>query len=145
MAVTAKLYGPAVMKMLNKEIDWDTDSIKVMLCTSAYTPDQDAHAYKAAVTGEVVGTGYSSTGAALTGATLTYTAGNNTIKLDANDVSWPASSFTARYAVIYDASPATDSARPLIAFVDFGIDFTVSGGAFDIIWDAAGIATFVVA
>ncbi|QIP43989.1 hypothetical protein G9444_6746 (plasmid) [Rhodococcus erythropolis] len=38
MAVTAKLYGLALQSAFNKEIDWDTDVIKVMLCTSAYTP-----------------------------------------------------------------------------------------------------------
>jgi len=37
MAVTAKWYGQALLKALNKEIDFDTDVIKVMLCTSAET------------------------------------------------------------------------------------------------------------
>lgn len=33
MAVTAKLYGLALKSAFNKEIDWDTDTIKVALQT----------------------------------------------------------------------------------------------------------------
>jgi hypothetical protein len=43
MAVTAHAYGNAALKALNKEIDFDTDTVKVMLCTSAYTPNQASH------------------------------------------------------------------------------------------------------
>lgn len=145
MPASSKLYGQALLKALNKEIDWDSDSLKVMLCTAAYTPDQDAHAYKSSVTGEVTGTGYTAGGVALTGVTINYTGSTNTIKIDAGDVSWPGATFTARYAVVYDATPASDATRPLILYVDFGADITVSGGAFDVVWDANGLATFTVA
>lgn len=145
MAVTAKVYGLAVQSILNKEIDWDTDSIKVMLCTNAYTPDQDAHRYKSSVTNEVSGTGYTATGAALTSVTVAYNTSTNVITLDAADTVWASSTITARYAVIYDSSPASDATRPLIAYVDFGADVSSSGAAFTITWDAAGIVTFTVA
>lgn len=145
MAVSAKWYGNGLLKALNKEIDWDTDSIKVMLCTSTYTPDQDAHIYKSSVTNEVTGTGYTATGTALGTVTIGYTSGTNVIKLDAADVSWATSTITARYAVIYDSSPATDATRPLLGYVDFGADVISSGGSFDIVWDSAGIFTVTVA
>ena len=144
MAVTTFYYGLAFKSAFNKEIDLDTDTIKVMLCTSAYTPNQDTHQYKASVTNEVVGTGYTAGGATLTGVTVTYTAGTNTLAIDAADVSWASSTITARYAVIYDGTPGTDATRPLIAYVDFGADVPSSGGPFSITWDAAGIATVVV-
>lgn len=144
MAVTALFYGNAFLSAFNKEIDFNSDTIKVMLCTSAYTPVQDTHQYKSSVTNEVVGTGYTATGETLGSPTLTYTAGTNTFKLDGADVNWPTSTITARYAVIYDATPASDATRPLICYVDFGADVVSTGAPFDITWDVAGIASITV-
>lgn len=145
MAVTAKLYGLFVSSLANKTIDLDTDAIKVMLCTSTYTPNQDTHQFKSDVTNEVTGTGYTAGGATLGTVTVGYTAGTNVFKFDAADTSWASSTITARYAVIYDSSPATDATRPLIGYVDFGADVSSTGAAFTITWDAAGIFTVTVA
>lgn len=145
MAVTALLYGPFLQSLANKEIDLDSDTIKVMLCTSAYTPNQDTHRYKSSVTNEVTGTGYTATGATLGSVAVTYTAGTNTLMFDAADTSWTTSTITARYAVIYDATPATDATRPLIAYVDFGADVSSTAATFTITWDAAGIFTITAA
>lgn len=144
MAVTAKLYGLAAKSLANKEIDWDSDTIKVMLCSSSYVPDQDAHQYKSSVTGEVAGTGYTAGGATLTSCTSTYSAASNTLTLDAADVSWAASTITARYAVIYDATPATDATRPLVGYVDFGADVSSTAGTYSITWSPTGIVTITV-
>jgi hypothetical protein len=145
MAVSAKLYGLALQSAFNKEIDWDSDAIKVMLCTSAYVPDQDTHRYKSSVTNEVTGTGYTAGGAALTSPTFTYTAATNVLMLDAADTSWSGATITARYAVIYDSTPSTDATRPLIAYVDFGADVTSTNSTFQITWDAAGIVSITAA
>lgn len=143
MAVTAFVYGLAAKSLANKEIDWDTDTIKCMLTTSTYTPNQDTHQYKSSVTNEVSGTGYTATGVTLTATTATYTGGTNTLALDAADAAWTGASFTARYAVVYDATPATDATRPLICYVDFGADQVVAGN-FTITWAAGGIVTITV-
>ncbi|QIP39723.1 hypothetical protein G9444_2479 [Rhodococcus erythropolis] len=145
MAVTAKLYGLALQSAFNKEIDWDTDVIKVMLCTSAYTPDQDTHQYKSSVTNEASGTGYTAGGATLAASAPSYTAGTNTLVLDAADTAWTGSTITARYAVIYNSSPGTDATQPLIAYVDFGADVSTTAGTFTITWDAAGLVTLTAA
>lgn len=116
-----------------------------MLCTSAYTPDQDTHQYKSSVTNEASGTGYTAGGATLATATLAYTTGTNTLVLDAVDSAWTGSTITARYAVIYDSSPGTDATRPLIAYVDFGADVSTTAGTFTITWDAAGMITVTAA
>ena len=142
---TAKLYGLALQCAFNKEIDWDSDTLKVMLCTSAYTPNQDTHRYKSDVTGEVTGTGYTAGGVTLTGVTITYNGATNTLMLDAADISWASATLTARYAIIYDSTPSTDATRPLIAYVDFGTDQVASGGTFQIIWSASGISTLTAA
>jgi hypothetical protein len=145
--MASKLYGNFLSQALNKEIDWDTDTIKVALLTNAYTPDQDAHNYFDDVsTNEVSGaTGYTSGGITLANKTNTYNGGTNTIVLDADDVTWSSSTITARYAVIYNASPATNATRPLIGYVDFGSDQSSSNGNFTITWDATGIVRVTVA
>jgi hypothetical protein len=145
MTVSAKIYGPAMQSLANKEIDLDTDTLKVMLCTSSYTPNQDTHRYKSDITNEVSGTGYTATGAALTSVVVSYTGATNVLMLDAADSVWTTSTITARYAVIYDSSPATDATRPLIAYVDFGADVSSVGASFTITWDVAGIMTITVA
>ena len=144
MAVTAKIYGPAFLSAFNKEIDIDSDTIKAMLCTSSYTPNQDTHRYKSDVTNEVTGTGYTAGGAALTGVTISYTGGTNVLKIDADPTSWPGSTITARYAVIYDSTPGADATRPLIGYVDFGADQSTTNGTFLLDWDPAGLVNVTV-
>lgn len=142
---TANLYGLFFKSLANKEMNLNTDALKVMLCTSAYVPDQDTHQYKSSVTSEVSGTGYTAGGAALTSVAVAYTAATNVLSLDAADVSWTNSTITARYAVIYDSTPATDATRPLIGYVDFGSDLVSSGAAFSITWNASGIVNITAA
>lgn len=143
--MAAKMYGLFLKSLANKEIDLDTDTLKAMLCTSAYTPDQDTHQYKSSITNEVTGTGYTATGQALTSVTVVYSAGTNTLTLDAADPAWAASTITARYIVFYDSSPATDATRPLIAYDDFGTDQVSSSGTFTYQVNAAGIITITAA
>jgi hypothetical protein len=144
--MASKLYGQFLSQALNKEIDWDTDTIKVALLTNSYTPDQDAHNYWDDVsTYQVTGTGYTAGGAALTNKTNTYTGASNVIVLDADDVTWSSSTITARYAVIYNDSPATNATKNLIGYVDFGSDQSSSNGNFTITWDATGIVRITVA
>lgn len=144
--MASKLYGSFIAKALNKEIDLDTDTIKVALLTSAYTPNQDVHDYfDDVVANEVTGTGYTAGGATLTGKTVSYNASTNETTFDADDVVLGSSTITARYAVVYDASPATNATRPLIGYVDFTSDQSSTNGNFTITWDATGIVKITVA
>lgn len=142
--MASKLYGSFLQKALNKEVDWDTDTIKVALTTSSYTPNQDTHDYFNDVTNEVSGTGYTAGGNTLASKTNTYDSGTNVITLDAADTTWSSSTITARYAVIY-ADTGTASTSPLIGYVDFGSDQSSSSGNFTITWDATGIVKITVA
>lgn len=139
---TTKTYGSLIAKAFNKEIDFDSDTIKVALLSSSYTPNQDTDDYWDDVsTYQVTGTGYTAGGATLANKSVGYTSGTNVTKFDADDVSWTTSTITARYAVIYDDTPATNATKPLIAYIDFGSDQSSSSGTFSIVWDAAGIFT----
>lgn len=145
MAVTAKWYGPALLSAFNKEINLNSDALKVMLCSSSYVPDQDNHRYKSSVINEVTGTGYTAGGLALSSVVVSYAGATNTLSLAAAASTWSTSTITARYAVIYDSTPATDATRPLLAYVDFGADVSSSVGPFTITWDSSGILVATVA
>lgn len=142
MAVTAFWYAKAFINAFTQAqpLDWDTNAMKIMLTTSAYTPNQDTHSDKADVTNEVAGAGYVAGGATLAGKTLANTL--NVVKFDANDVAWAASSITARRAVIYDSvGGGADASRPLMLWIDFGEDKVSDDGEFKIAFHADGVAT----
>ena len=75
--------------------------------TTVYTTDN-----------EVVGTGYTAGGNALTGVTINTDSVNNIVYVNFNNVSWPGASFTARGALIYNSTQSNKS----IAVLDFGAD-----------------------
>lgn len=144
--MASKLYGPVIAKAFNKEIDLDSDTIKVALLTNAYAPNQDTHDYFDDVASfEVSGAGYTAGGVTLTGKTVNYDAASNTFIFDADDVVIANSTLTARYAVIYDATPGTNATRPLVGYVDFVSDQSSTAGNFTITWDASGIVRATVA
>ncbi len=144
--MASKMYGQFLAKALNKEVDYDGDDVRVMLLSSAYVPNQDAHDYvDDVVVNEVTGTGYTAGGLALTTKTVTYDAANNVIILDADDVTWPNRTITARYAVIYDNTPTTTATKPLIGYLDFVTDQSSTNGNFTVTWDATGIIRITVA
>ena len=136
------LYGITFLNALKDDLaidldDTTADRFKVMLVTSSYTPDFGAHDFYADVTNEVAaGGGYSTGGKSLASVTLTQSGG--TITWDADDVTWTSSTITARGAVVYDDSLASD---PLIAYIDFGSDKSSSAGDFVLSFNASGIFT----
>jgi hypothetical protein len=146
VAVTAFIYPKGMfIPAFNKEIDLLDDAIKCMLTTSTYVPDQDTHDYKNDVTNEVSGTGYTATGVTLANDTLTYTAGTNVLMYDADDAVWTGATITARVAVVYDSTPATDATRPLLCYQLSDADIISTAGEFRVAWAAAGIFTITAA
>jgi hypothetical protein len=119
-------------------IEFDSDSIKVLLVTSSYAPDRATHTNLSHVTNEVVGAGYTAGGKALTGKTVTADTTNHRAKFDADDVSWAGATITARAAVLYQDG-GTPGASPLIAYIDFGTDVVVTSDTFPIVWHADGV------
>jgi hypothetical protein len=135
MAETAKMYGQVSLKAFTGLVNLSNDTIKVMLCTSGYTPDQDNHILVTDVNNEVAGTGYTTGGATLANKTINYDVSTNTVKFDADDVAWANSTITAaRYAIIYDSTTGI-----LLGYVDFGVDKSTTNITFNIEWDSAGI------
>ena len=98
--------------------DLDTDTIKLALYTAEASLGASTTVY--GTTNEVVGTGYMAGGEVLTGATV-LTSGT-TAYVDFNNAVWPVANFTARGALIYNASKGNKS----IAVLDFGADKTTT-------------------
>jgi hypothetical protein len=148
MAVTALWYGLAFTSTFNKEADWDTDTVKTMLTTSTYSAKQDTDRYKSVATltaNEVSSANYTAGGFTISALTPGYNTGTNVWNLTpAANASWTPVTFTARYAVSYDSTPGTDATRPLLSYVDFGADQTVSAATFTVQWAAGGIVQITV-
>lgn len=141
MADSAAFFGLFFKSAFNKEIDLDSDTIKVMACTSSYAPNVDTHRYKSDVTNEISGTNYTAGGATVGSVVVSYDGASNTLKFDGDDASWPGAIPAARYLVVYDSSPASDATRPLIMLITFDADKQPSG----VQWNAAGLGSVTVA
>lgn len=74
----AQWYRNALVKIINKEADFDSDTLKMTLHTSSYTPALDTHAYVSDLSAELASSGgYTTAGVTLTSPTVTYTAANS--------------------------------------------------------------------
>lgn len=132
-------YNEGMEDILDGTVDWDTDTIKMILCDAAYTPA----ATDTAVSDQLsTANGYTSGGV-----TLTCTALNSagTITLDASDASWTASggSIAAATAVIIKDG----TTQPLFySVLNSGTNLTATtGNDFDVTINASGVATFAAA
>lgn len=131
------VYNSFKRDIMNGSIDLDTDTIKVALVTSSYTPNIDTHDNFDDITSEVSGTGYTAGGATLS-VTVSVDTTDDEGVFDAVDTTWTTATVTARGAVIYK-STGTSSTSKLICYVDFGSDKTSTAGDFTIQWNSEGI------
>lgn len=138
---TSNVYASLAATIGNKEITLASDTLKVMLCTSSYTPTQGTDKYKSSVTNEITGTGYTAGGVALS--SVTWTGSGNVWSLAAANSSWTSATFTGvRYAVVYDSTPATDATRPLLCYINMVSDQSVTASTFAINWTGGIVLTF---
>ena len=103
------LYDKARQRFLEAQINWMTDTIKVLLVdTGAYTPNTGTHehlsdiATAARIAGPVTLTGKSTAGGAA----------------DAADCTFPSVSGASIEAIIIYVDTGTESTSPLIAIID---------------------------
>jgi len=134
MAV-ATLYDNGRKKLVDGSIDLDSDTIKVALLSSGYTPNVATHTFLSDLSNEIIASGYTAGGNALTTKVITVDTVNHRAYLDADDVVWsPGATFTVRYAVLYK-STGTANTSPLIGYIDWVTDRTaLSGEQFYIQW-----------
>lgn len=129
----------------SKRVDWLSDTIKVMLLTDSYVPDQVNHVSRNDINDsyECAGTNYVVGGATLTTKTLTVDTTSKFIVFDADNVEWSSSTIpNIRYAVVYDDSPVTKTDKVLLCCIDFGETKYSNAESFIIQWGGVGV-TFV--
>lgn len=122
------LYDAARQRFLEAQINWMTDTIKVLLVsTSGYTPQTAVHQYladipvSARIAGPVTLTAKATTGGAADAADVTFTSvTGNTIN-----------------SIIICSDSGTEATSPLIAYIDTatGLPITPNGGDIIVTWD----------
>lgn len=124
---------------ISTAINLKTDTIKLMLVTSSYTPNIDNDVFVSTPDDfEVPNSGsYAAGGATLTPILSTDDTDDEGV-YDAVDVSFTSATITARYAVIYK-STGVAATSPIICVIDFGSNVTSTGGTFTITFAAEGI------
>lgn len=128
MTTSANVYGLALKSLVNAEIDFDSNTIKCLLTTNSYTPNQDTHQYLSSITNELANgvSGVAGYGrVTLSGKSVSYSTSTNTLSLGCSDVLFASLTGVCRYAVFFkDSGSAATS--PLICYMDFGTDVTVT-------------------
>lgn len=139
-----RLFGNALEQILKGGIDVDTDTFRMVLVTSSYTPDQSLHDTWSDISANEVaaGGGYSTHGKLLT---VTVTRSGLVVTIDCDDQAWTGSTITAKYAVIVrdaDANGALAAGDLVVAFVDLdtgGGSISTTSGTFTVTINASGV------
>jgi len=126
---TLAWHGPAFISAFNKEVDYNSDTIKMAFATVTYVPDVDAHDYFNDMTNEVTGTNLSAGGVTLTTCVMTVVGASNIVKFTHDDVSVSTVTATGiRVCVIYDATPGTAATRPILGSAVLDSDVSPNAG-----------------
>lgn len=125
------IYNSFPEDVAKGSIDCDTDTFKMLLVTSSYTPNKKTHTRRSDITNEVAnGNGYTTGGVTVT-CTVAKDTANDKITLTFAAGSWPSSTITARAAVIYK-STGTAANDPLVFNNDFGGNVVTSSTTFSV-------------
>jgi PKD repeat protein len=130
------IYNSFKVDIANGSIDLDTDDIKVMLVTAAYTPSA-SHSKRSDITNEASGTGYTAGGQSLANKTVALVGTEG--RFDADNAVWVDSSITAAAAVLYKSRGGAASADELVMYLDFEGNFTSVDADFTVQFNANGI------
>tara|TARA_E500000178_G_scaffold328493_1_gene358525 strand:+ start:412 stop:837 length:426 start_codon:yes stop_codon:yes gene_type:complete len=131
----SKVYNPGLLKLLNGTIDFDTDTIKLLLVDTNHTFTKSHEFVSDIVANEASGTGYSRK--TLANADILEDFANDRVKFDADDISYTAlDAGTIASAIIYK-EVTNDADSPLIADVDF-TDLVTNGSDVDLRVNADG-------
>lgn len=142
MAITQAMCTSFKVQLLSGSQNFNTGTSKVYkiaLYTSAATLNASTTTYSGSTTGEVPASGGYTTGGKVLAVSLTPTSTGTTAFIDFSDVTWTASTITARGALIYNSTDDT-----AVAVLDFGADKSSSDGDFTIIFPAADASNAII-
>ena len=130
-------YNDFKEHLAKADVDCNSDTFKCLLTTSSYTPAA-THSTISDITNECADSAYSRQ----TLASVTVTETGGTVTFDSDDISFGSSvSITAKYAVIFDDTHASDA---LMCYVDLdtgGGSVSSTNSTFQITINASGIWT----
>ncbi len=139
MAVTLHFYNAFKKLQLDDPVDFDTEIIKVALCDTSYSPSIDDDENFDDLTNELSGGGYTAGGNTLASISISKDNTNDRGLIDAANPSFTSLTATnVRTAVIYESS-ASAATSPLVCYIDFGANKTLTDGTLTINFNANGI------
>ena len=141
MAISQAMATSFKVEILGGDFDFSSGTTQTFYCalyTSSATLGATTTAYSTA--NEVVGTNYTAGGNLLTISQVATSTGT-TAWLDFANVTWGASTITARGAILYLNNAGTN---PAIAVLDFGSDKTSTAGDFTIVFPAADSSNAII-
>jgi hypothetical protein len=122
------IYMSALDDAAKGNINYALDAFKVMLVSSAYTPNA-AHAKRSDITDEVSGTGYSAGGSAVAVA-ATKDMANKREDVSLGGAAWAGATLNEHGAVYYKSRGGAPTADELVAYIDFLGDVISTNGTF---------------
>ena len=133
MASTITAYDKLWKLLLTGGIDLDTDTLKLSLVTSSYTPSTAHDEWDDVSTYEVAtGSGYTTGGETIANPVATD---NN---IDFDDVTWTSLTKTFRYAVCYKSGSGGGLTNPLLFYIlldSTPADIISNGSNYTIQWN----------
>lgn len=137
MPITQTICNSFKLELVNGGIhDIDNDVLKLALFANTATLGASTTAYSSS--NEVVGVGYIAGGKTLTNVSVSMS--GTTLIVDFDDVSWPASTITARGALIYNSSKSNRA----IAVLNFNSDRSSTSGDFTIVMPVADASNAII-
>jgi len=134
----SKVYNPGLLKLLDGTIDFENDTIKLLLVDTNHSFTKSDEFVSDIVANEATnstGSGYERK--TLANASIALDTGNDRVEFDADDISYTAiDAGTIASAIIYK-EVTNDADSPLIADVDF-TDLVTNGSDVDLQVNAEG-------
>lgn len=144
MAITSAICTSFKKELLERKHDFNATSghsFKIALYTSTATLGAATTDYSA--TNEVVGTGYTAGGTALTN--IDPAISGTTAFIDFADATWPSATITAAGALIYNTtSDGGTGTTDAVAVISFGGDKTSTNGDFVVQFPVADASNAIV-
>lgn len=139
MSITSILSNHYKKQLMDGNIDFSSDTFRMILMNNTFVFDRDSHATYSDVSADelAAGNGYALSGELLISGELTEDDANDRGKMTWSDASWTASSGDigpTGSAVMIDFTSADDT---VIGCVDYGSDYTIADASSFLIKDIA--------
>jgi hypothetical protein len=138
------IYNNAAFKIMDGTLNLSSDTLKVMLLESGYTPDRDHDFVDAASGSEAAGTGYTGGfgGAGRkTVASKTFNVDdtNDRGEMDCADITWTGLDLGTIVAAVIIKEITNDAASLLVGYIDSGFPKVTNGGDITLQINAEGL------